>query len=178
MKRFSLAALFLLIGSHVLHGQQTQSCTKYWLDLLAHGKAACNKQGFIAGTLQGVDCFSTTMDGLPTCCNAKCPSMPHDSVDCDNANGDPRKCTVEPDEEEIWKPEPMGKDGMSRSVIRHVTHAVGRPYHQRCINGGIEAELTDDGFLRCEDTFTNKKTGAECKVNPDSQRGFVCKQTK
>ena len=97
--------------------------------------------------------------------------LPYDSVDCDNAHGNPKLCTVEPDEE-VWKP------AADKLVLRHITHAVGKPYHQHCTNGGLQAELTADGFLRCEDTFTNKKTGAQCKVNPDSQRGFVCIQGK
>jgi len=50
-----------------------KSCDKYWLDQYVKGKTSCNQQGFISGTLQGVDCFSTTMDGLPTCCNTECP---------------------------------------------------------------------------------------------------------
>jgi hypothetical protein len=71
---------------------------------------------------------------------------------------------------------PIGSGFHSAKGVKY--RAVGRPYHQRCTDDGIEAELTADGFLRCEDTFTNKQTGAECKVNPDTQRGFVCKQKK
>ncbi len=35
---------------------------------------SCNPQGYVTGTAQGYDCFSTTMDGLPTCANIRCPS--------------------------------------------------------------------------------------------------------
>lgn len=132
-----------------------------------------------SGRPKHVEPSAAYLKGLPLCCREfpQPQGLPYNTVDCDNANGNPKLCTVEADEE-TWKPEPMGADGQSRTVIRHITQTSGRPYHQRCTNGGIEAELTADGFLRCEDAFTNKKTGAECKVNPDSQRGFVCKQKK
>ncbi len=135
----------LLIG--IAHGQNTQSCTDYWNNQYLQGKISCNKQGYVAGTLQGEDCFSTTMDGLPTCCNAKCP-------------------TTEPG----WE---IAKDS---DVERRIAKTIGKPHHQRCANHGIAGELTNDGFLRCSDSFVNNKTGTECKVNPEMQRGFICKQ--
>jgi hypothetical protein len=102
----------------------------------------------------------------------KTGALPYDTVDCDPhvVNGkEVPHCEIEADEPD-WVVTP------STDVKRHITQTVGRPHHQHCTNDGMEAELTADGFLRCEDTFTHKKTHAECKVNPMGQRGFVCQK--
>jgi hypothetical protein len=147
MKNLSVLCVILVFSSFVAIGQNTESCTDYWNNQYLQGKLSCNKQGYITGTLQGVDCSSTTMDGLPTCCNAKCPAH-----------------------QRGWE---IAKDS---DVDRRITKAVGKPHHQRCTNHGIEGGVTDDGFVNCCDSFVNEKTGTECKVNPDMQRGFICKQ--
>jgi hypothetical protein len=149
MRRMIVALVVFITIGVLAHAQNTDACMNYWNNQYLQGKISCNKPGYITGTLQGVDCFSTTMDGLPTCCNVKCPT--HESG---------------------WE---IVKDS---DVERHITGVVGRPYHQHCANYGIEGELTEDGFLRCSDSFTNKRTGTECKINPDMQRGFICKQKK
>jgi hypothetical protein len=60
-------------------------------------------------------------------------------------------------------------------VERHISVTVGERYRQRCTNGGTGDEPDHDGFRRCFDTFTNKRTGESCHVNPENQNQFVCK---
>jgi hypothetical protein len=94
--------------------------------------------------------------------------IPYNSVDCDNAKGNPKLCTVEADED-AWEPVPDSE------VKRIIARVLGKRYHQRCSNGG-GVEPDHDGFRECTDTFINKKTGMPCKVNPQMQNEFICIQ--